>query len=140
MSINNVNISGYITRNSELDKTPNGHSILKFSVAVNEKRSNSNGGWSDYTHFFNCICFGKRADSLYRWLTKGTKVSIHGKLNYSSWEDKETHQKHSRINIVVNDIDFTTKQPRSKDDVPQQSKQELQNNYVTAYTENDIPF
>lgn len=104
MSINRVTISGNLTRDGELRATASGTSVLTFGVAVNDRRRNTSGEWEDYPNFIDCVMFGTRADSLARYLTKGTKVCIDGKLRYSSWETDG--QRRSRIEVIVNDLDF----------------------------------
>jgi len=50
--------------------------------------------------------FGTRAESVSRFLSKGSKVAVEGKLRWSSWEDKTTGAKRSKIEVVADDIEF----------------------------------
>ena len=87
MSINRVNISGNLTRDPELRMTSGGTQVLSFGVAVNDRRRNpQTGDWEDYPNFVDCTMFGTRAEAVSRYLSKGSKVAIEGKLRYSSWE------------------------------------------------------
>ena len=87
MSINRVIISGNLTRDPELRSTAGGTSVLGFGVAVNDRRKNQQTGeWEDYPNFIDCTMFGARADALNKYLSKGTKVTIEGKLRWSQWE------------------------------------------------------
>ena len=71
MSINRVSISGNLTRDAELRSTAGGTSVLQFSVAVNERRKNSQTGeWEDYPNYIDCTLFGKRAEALQQRLSK----------------------------------------------------------------------
>lgn len=108
MSINRVTISGNITREPELKATQGGTSILQFGVAVNDRKRNASGEWEDYPNFIDCIMFGARAESLSRYLHKGMKVAIEGKLHYSSWE--KDGQRRSRLEVYVDEIEFMSKQ------------------------------
>lgn len=106
MSINRVNISGNLTRDPELRVTGAGTSILSFGVAVNDRRRNPQSGeWEDYPNFVDCIVFGARAEPLSRFLSKGSKVAVEGKLRYSSWETKDG-QKRSKLEVVVDEVEF----------------------------------
>jgi single-strand DNA-binding protein len=106
VSINRVVISGNLTRDPELRQTPSGYTILNIGVAVNDRRRNQQTNeWEDYANFVDCVVFGARAEYLSRALHKGSKVVIEGKLRYSSWENKEG-QRRSKIEIMVDDIDF----------------------------------
>ena len=107
MSINRVNISGNLTRDPELRATTGGTQVLTMGVAVNDRRRNpQTGNWEDYPNFVDCVMFGTRAEALSRYLSKGTKVAIEGKLRYSSWE--RDGQRRSKLEVVVDDIEFMT--------------------------------
>lgn len=107
MSINRVNISGNLTRDPELRATAGGTQVLTMGVAVNDRRRNpQTGNWEDYPNFVDCVMFGTRAEALSRYLSKGTKVAIEGKLRYSSWE--RDGQRRSKLEVVVDDIEFMT--------------------------------
>lgn len=106
MSINRVMISGNLTRDAELRTTPSGTSILSFGVAVNDRRRNANGEWEDYPNFIDCTMFGRRAESLQNYLKKGLKVAIEGRLHYSSWEDRNSGQRRSKIDVTVDELEF----------------------------------
>lgn len=106
MSINRVMISGNLTRDAELRTTPSGTSILSFGVAVNDRRRNQNGEWEDYANFIDCTMFGRRAEALAQYLTKGVKVAIEGRLHYSSWEDRNSGQRRSKVDVTVDELEF----------------------------------
>lgn len=105
MSINRVIISGNLTRDPELRSTASGLPVLGFGVAVNDRRKNQQTGeWEDYPNFIDCTMFGARAESLSRYLGKGTKVAIEGKLRWSQWEREG--QKRSKIEVIVDELEF----------------------------------
>lgn len=105
MSINRVNISGNLTRDPELRATASGMPVMSFGVAVNDRRRNSNTGeWEDPPNFIDCTMFGTRAESVSRFLSKGSKVAIEGKLRWSSWE--RDGQKRSKLEVIVDEIEF----------------------------------
>ena len=104
MSINRVNISGNLTRDPEMRGTTGGTSVLSFGVAVNDRRRNQQTGeWEDYPNFVDCVMFGTRAEAISRYLSKGTKVAIEGKLRYSSWE--RDGQRRSKLEVIVDEIE-----------------------------------
>ncbi len=109
MSINRVLITGNLTRDPQLRMTTNGTRVMNFGVAVNDRRRNQQTGeWEDFPNFIDCVLFGQRAESLARFLSKGTKVAIEGKLRYSTWETQEG-QRRSKIEVVVDDLDFISR-------------------------------
>ncbi|HET6350960.1 MAG TPA: single-stranded DNA-binding protein [Coriobacteriia bacterium] len=106
MSINRVVISGNLTRDPELRSTAGGMAVLKMGVAVNDRRKNqSSGEWEDVPNFFDVTVFGSRGESLSRFLSKGSKVTIEGKLRWSSWETPDG-DKRSKVEIIADDIEF----------------------------------
>ena len=81
MSINQVNISGNLTHDPQLRATASGTQVLSFGIAVNDRQKNSRTGeWEDYPNFIDCTMFGTRAESVSRYIRKGSKVAISGKL------------------------------------------------------------
>ena len=140
MSINRVNISGNLTRDPELRSTAGGTDILSFGVAVNDRRRNQRTGeWEDVPNFIDCIVFGQRAEALSRFISKGAKVSIDGKLHYSSWETKNG-QRRSKLEVVVEEMEFlsrsqtavATAQSQPSFTAPQAPEEE--------FYDSDIPF
>jgi single-strand DNA-binding protein len=107
MSINRVLITGNLTRDPELRSTGSGMAVLKMGVAVNDRRKNPQSGeWEDVPNFIDVVMFGSRGESVSRFLSKGSKVAIEGKLRWSSWEDKESGAKRSKVEVVADDIEF----------------------------------
>lgn len=107
MSINRVVISGNLTRDPELRATPSGMAVLQLGIAVNDRRKNpQTGEWEDVPNFFDVTVFGQRGESLSRFLSKGSKVAIEGKLRWRQWDDKNTGDKRSKVEIIADDIEF----------------------------------
>ena len=108
MSINRVLISGNLTRDPELRATAGGTQVLSFGVAVNDRRRNpQTNEWEDYPNFVDCTMFGNRAEAVARYLSKGSKVAIEGKLRYSSWE--RDGQRRSKLEVIVDEIEFLSR-------------------------------
>lgn len=113
MSINSVSISGNLTRSPELRSTQGGTSILTFGVAVNDRRRDPQSGeWKDYPNFIDCVVFGNRAEALQKFIDKGSKVFVHGKLRWSQWE--KDGQKRSKIEVIVDEVEFLAGQQKAE--------------------------
>ena len=118
VSINRVNISGNLTRDPELRQTPAGTAVLTFGVAVNDRRRNQQTGeWEEVPNFVDCVVFGNRAEPLSRFLSKGAKVAIEGKLRWSQWE--RDGQKRSKLEVIVDEVEFLS----SRGGAPQATQQ-----------------
>lgn len=113
MSINRVNISGNLTRDPEMRHTASGMQVLSFGVAVNDRAKNpQTGEWEDRPNFIDCTMFGTRAETVSRYISKGSKVAIEGKLRWSQWE--RDGQKRSKIEVIVDEIEFMSRGQQSE--------------------------
>lgn len=127
--INAVMIAGNLGKDAELKSTQSGTAILRFSVAVNERRKDQSGNWSDYTNWVGCVMFGKRAQAVAQYLTKGTKVTVQGKLHYSTWQGNDG-KTHSKLEVMVDELEFMSRgnqQPQQP--MQQQYQQPVQQQY-----------
>lgn len=104
MSINLAVLAGNLTRDAELKVSPSGVSVLEVGIAVND-RIKRGEEWIDRPNFFDVIVFGKRAEGLASLLTRGLKVTITGKLRWSSWETQDG-QKRSRVQVIAEHVEF----------------------------------
>ena len=103
--INRVIISGNLTRDPEIKSTASGSPVLHLGVAVNDRKKNQQtGAWEDYPNFIECTMFGNRAEAVARYLSKGSKVCIEGKLRYSAWE--KDGQRRTKVEVVIDEIEF----------------------------------
>ena len=108
MGINRVNISGNLTRDPEMRRTASGMQVLSFGVAVNDRAKNpQTNEWEDRPNFIDCTMFGTRAEAVSRYLSKGSKVAIEGKLRWSQWE--RDGQKRSKLEVIVDEIEFMSR-------------------------------
>jgi len=127
MGINKVFLSGNIGSDPELRCTQSGMQILRFSLAVNDrKRDQQTGEWTDYTNWVTCLLFGKRAEAVSRLVGKGSKVSVEGKLHYSTWENNG--QKRSAIDVNVDEIELMVQRSQSQQNGYQNNYQNSQSN------------
>ncbi len=99
--INVVVLVGRLTRDCEVKSTPQGTSVCRFSIAVN-RRKRTGDKWEDEVSYIDIVVWGKSAESLSSYLTKGRQVSIQGELRQNRWE--QNGQTHSRIEVVANSV------------------------------------
>lgn len=105
---NVVVIKGNLVRDMELKYTAQGTAIGIGAVANNSGYS-SGDGWKEHTNFVDFTMFGKRAESVAKYLTKGTPVIITGELQQDRWE--KDGQKRSKIKVKVTDLSFAGSRP-----------------------------
>jgi single-strand DNA-binding protein len=116
--LNSVNLIGRLTRDAELRYSSGGMGICKFSIAVN-RSVKKNDRWVDEASFFDCTVFGKTAENIKQYLTKGQQVCISGELVQNRWE-KDGKQM-SRVEINVNHVQLIggkSDKPGQKADLP----------------------
>lgn len=148
MTINKTMLAGNITRDAELKALTGKPSVLNFSIAVNSGHKNAQTGeFEERVDFFDCVMFGTRAEGIAPYMTKGTKLAIAGRLRQDRWTDKETGQNRSRVNILVDDVEFMSS--RNKNDMDTQQPVSQQQAVVpqpanmvpaSAYASEDLPF
>ena len=102
--MNKVQILGTITREVEIKYTQSGTAIGSFGVAYNEKRKDQSGNYNDVAMFFDVTAFGKTAENINNYFSKGSRILIDGSLDFQSWE--KDGQKRSKVGIKVNGFDF----------------------------------
>ena len=111
MSINKVFISGNLTRDPEMRTTQGGTVVMGLGVAVNDRRKNpTTGQWEDVPNYVDCTMFGNRASAVSQYLSKGTKVTIEGRLRWHQWQDQNGNNR-SKLDVIVDEIEFA---PRSQ--------------------------
>lgn len=104
-NINTVVIAGRTTKDPEIKVTPSGTAVLSLSLAVNDTKKNAQGEWEETADFFDCKVFGKRAESLAQYITKGSKLTINGRLHQNRWQAQDGTNR-SSVSIIVQDIEL----------------------------------
>ena len=101
-----VVVMGNVVRDPETRSTSTGNSITTFSVAVNRPYRGSDGSSKEDVSFFECSAWGKMGETIAQYAKKGSGILISGRLSQTSWDDKNSGQKRSRVEIVVEDFNF----------------------------------
>jgi len=101
--LNKVYIMGNLGQDPELRVTQSGQSVMTMSVACTESYLDRNRVRQEKTEWVRCVVWGKRADALSKFLRKGAKVFVEGKLSTSSWEDREGIKRY-RTEVVAHNV------------------------------------
>ncbi len=99
-SFNRVILVGNLTRDPELRYLQSGMAVTDVGLAVNDRRKNSNGEWVDETTFVDVTVWGRTAEVMSEYLSKGAPVLIEGRLKLDSWETQDG-QKRSKLKVVA---------------------------------------
>jgi single-strand DNA-binding protein len=112
---------GRLTRDAALTYTTNGMAICKFAIATSDKIKNpASGQFEEVSSFWDCDLWGKQAESLAQYLTKGKLIGLDGKLRVESWE--QDGQKRTKVKINVSDVTLlpgNTNSGQAPQDAPQ---------------------
>lgn len=104
MAASPTTLIGHLTADPNLSYTGAGAARLTFSVAVNHVWRDADGEQQKKVSFFDCVAWRKTAEDAGDVLEKGVGVIVVGRLEQRSWEDKETGDKRSKIEVVADDI------------------------------------
>ncbi len=105
-NLNQVNLIGNLTRDPELRVTPKGAAICQFSLAINRKFKDESGGEREEVTYVDCEAWGKSGENIAKYTTKGRPLYVGGRLRLDLWEDKTTHEKRSKMKVVVDQFQF----------------------------------
>lgn len=97
---------GNFTRDPELRQTQSGTSVCRFSIAVNRSFSAQDGSLRDETCFIEIDSFGKTAENISKFFSKGKPILVEGRLRQDNWDDKTTGQKRSKLLVVLERFEF----------------------------------
>jgi len=100
-------IVGNLGQKPDVRQANSGTSVCNFSVATNESVKKGDQ-WEDYTEWHRGVVFGRVADNCGKYLDKGSKVAVEGKLRTSSWDDKEGNTR-KRTEIIADKVEFLSK-------------------------------
>jgi len=128
--MNIISIAGNLGKDAELRSTAKGESVLSFSVADNQ-------GKDKPTIWWNCSLWGKRADALAQYLTKGQTVTVAGSVTEREWTDKEGNQRKS-MEVRVNEI--ALQGGRHQESAPQREPAKREAPQADPFADQDIPF
>ena len=115
-ALNIVHLIGNLTRDPELRVTPAGTAICQFGLAINRKFKDGAGAEREEVLFLDCEAWAKAGETIAKYCTKGRPLYVGGRLKLDQWEDKTTHEKKSKIKVVVENFQFLG----SLHDAPQQ--------------------
>ncbi|MCK5016401.1 MAG: single-stranded DNA-binding protein [Candidatus Peribacteraceae bacterium] len=110
-SVNQATLLGNLTRDPELRYTPSGNAVISFAIATNRYWKNDAGEKQEAVDYHNIVFWGKAAEIIAQYVSKGNKIYIQGRLQTRSWE-KDGVKKYS-TEVVGKDFILLT--PKGKE-------------------------
>ena len=126
-SFNKVILAGNLTRDPELRYTPKGTAVANFSLAVNRTWKSESGESKEEVSFIEVEAWGRQGEVIAQYMRKGRPLLVEGRLKQDTWEDKNTHQKQSKLRVVLESFSFIDSNraeggaPSSPSDSPRRS-------------------
>ena len=104
-NINRVVLVGNLTKDPELRHTPGGTPVCGLRIAVNSRRKDESGNWTDKPNYFSVSVFGNPAESCAQYLSKGRPVAVDGRLEWREWQAQDG-AKREAVEIVAESVQF----------------------------------
>jgi single-strand DNA-binding protein len=102
-SVNRTFLLGNVGKDPQINSTPDGV-VASFSLATTDREKDKQGNWTDRTEWHNLVAFGRTAEIVRDYVTKGNQLFIQGRIQTRSWDDKQSGQKRYRTEIFVHDL------------------------------------
>lgn len=99
-------VAGNVTRDPEMRATPSGAQACNFTIAVNRVFRGSDGNQQEQTSFIDCVAWGRQGETISQYVKKGSGLIVSGRIEQRSWEDKNSGQRRSRTEVIVDDFSF----------------------------------
>lgn len=102
--INAVTLSGNLVRDPELNTLPSGVAVCRLRLASNERYKDQSGQWSDRPQYFDVSVWRGVGEHIAKTMHRGDQIVVQGRLRWREWEDKESRQKRSAIDITADSV------------------------------------
>ena len=105
-NFNKVFLMGNLTRDPEIRYTQTGTAVAKLGLAVNRSWKRQDGQQQDETCFVDITAFGRQAEVISEYCSKGRPLFVEGRLHFSQWEDQQTGQRRSKLDVTLEGFQF----------------------------------
>lgn len=109
--LNKVMLIGNLTRDPEIRSTNTGQTVASFAVACNRSWNDTQGVRQDAVEYVNIVAWGKLAEIVGQIYSKGRRTYIEGRLQTSSWDDKDTGAKRYKTEVIASDLILLDRAP-----------------------------
>jgi len=103
--LNKVMLIGNLGADPEVRDTNSGSKVANLRVATTDRRRDQDGNWNEHTEWHRVVCFGRTADNVGKYLSKGRQVYIEGRIQTQKWQDREGKDRWS-TEVVANTVQF----------------------------------
>jgi len=107
-SFNKVLLMGNLTRDPQMKYLPSQMPVCDFGVATNRRFKTQAGEDREEVCFVDCTAFGKQAEVIHQWCSKGKPIFIEGRLKFDQWDDRNGGGKRHKLTVVVEQFQFVS--------------------------------
>ncbi len=104
-NINRVVLTGNLTRDPELRSLPSGMSVCSLRLAVNTRKKDQSGQWTEKPNYFDVTVWGAQGENCARYLAKGRPVAVDGRLEWREFQTSDG-QKRQAVDIIADAVQF----------------------------------
>ena len=138
-NFNKVLLIGNLTRDPQLSYLPSQTAVVEFGLAVNRRWTGKDGEKKEDTCFVDCQAFAGQAETINKYLSKGSPVFVEGRLKFDSWTAQDG-SKRSKHRVTVETFQFLGGGPRTNDGQGRQSTSQGAVDQSQPSSGDDIPF
>ena len=138
-SYNKVLLMGNLTRDPQLKQTPNNMSVAEIGLACNRKFKGKDGEMREETTFVDCEAWGRTAETMAKYLSKGRPVFVEGRLKLDQWQDKDGNNR-SKLKLVIENFQFIDSRGSQTSEPPATATATAAPAPTSAPDTNEIPF
>lgn len=102
--VNKVILVGNVGKAPEVKYSPSGTPVAKFSLATNERFKDRSGEWQERVEWHSIVAWQRLAEIVGEYVREGSKLYVEGKLQTSTWEDRQNGGKKYRTEIIAREI------------------------------------
>jgi len=100
---NKVQLIGHVGQDPEIKNLDGGKKVVNLTIATNESYTNDKGEKVEQTEWHKVVAWGKTAEIIEKYVTKGKEIAIEGKLTHRSYDDKNGEKRYI-TEVVANDL------------------------------------
>ena len=141
-SVNKVILVGNVGKDPEVRYSQSGTPVANFSLATNERFKDRNGEWQDRTEWHSIVAWKRLAEIVGEYVAKGSKVYVEGRLQTTSWEDRQSGERKYRTEIVARHLLLLGPRENSASTIKVRDENEDQLSHAGSgeIVDQDIPF
>lgn len=106
INVNHVVLAGNLTSDPQVRFLANERAVANFSLAINRRFKGANGEQKEEVTFVDVEAWARTAELVGQYLVKGSGALIEGRLKLDAWEDRQSHQKRTRLKVVADTVQF----------------------------------